>query len=57
MPTITFRLDARRAALLARWARRAGVSKSEVIRDLIDRAERIETADNLLARVSSSRAW
>ena len=38
MPTITVKLDKKRAALLARWARHGKVPKSDVIRALIDRA-------------------
>ena len=38
MPTITVKLDQKRAARLARWARRGKIAKSEVIRALIDRA-------------------
>ena len=47
MPTITVKLDKKRAARLARWARRRRVPKSEVIRALIDRAGPIETGDDL----------
>ena len=43
MPTITVKLDKKRAARLARWARQSKVPKSEVIRALIDRAGPIET--------------
>jgi hypothetical protein len=39
MPTITVKLDTRRAARLNRWARRHKVAKSDVIRTLIDRTE------------------
>ena len=48
MPTITVKLDKKRAARLARWARRGKVPKSEVIRALIDRAGPIETGDDLI---------
>lgn len=48
MPTVTVKLDKKRAARLARWARQRKISKSEVIRDLIDRAGPIETADDLI---------
>lgn len=54
MPTITVKLDKKRAALLARWARRDHVSKSDVIRALIDRAVPIETADDLIEWVRAS---
>lgn len=47
MPTITVKLDKKRAARLARWARQAKVPKSEVIRALIDRSGPIETGDDL----------
>lgn len=49
MPTITVKLDKERAARLSRWARRRKVTKSEVIRSLIDRGEKIETVDDLIA--------
>ncbi len=42
MPTITVKLDKKRAARLERWARHRKVPKSEVIRALIDRAGPIE---------------
>jgi predicted transcriptional regulator len=48
MPTVTVKLDQKRAARLAQWARRRRVSKSEIIRDLIDRGERIESGEDLL---------
>ena len=48
MPTITVKLDRTRAARLARWARQRKVPKSDVIRQLIDNAGPIETADDLL---------
>jgi len=48
MPTITVKLDRKRAARLSRWARRARVPKSDVIRALIDRAGPIETGDDLI---------
>ena len=48
MPTITVKLDPKRAARLARWARQGKVPKSEVIRALIDRAGPIETGDDLI---------
>jgi hypothetical protein len=54
MPTITVKLDKKRAALLARWARRGKVSKSDVIRVLIDRAGPIETADDLIDWIEAS---
>ena len=54
MATITVKLDRKRAARLARWARRSGVPKSEVIRALIDRAGPIQTGDDLIAWVEAS---
>ena len=54
MPTITVKLDKKRAARLARWARRRNVPKSEVIRALIDRAGPIETGDDLIEWVEAA---
>jgi hypothetical protein len=54
MPTITVKLDKKRAARLARWARRGKVPKSDVIRALIDRAGPIETGDELAEWVEAS---
>ena len=48
MPTITVKLDRKRAARLARWARNRNVPKSDVIRTLIDHAGPIETGDDLI---------
>lgn len=48
MPTITVKLDKERAKRLSTWARRRKVTKSEVIRKLIDRGEKIETVDDLI---------
>lgn len=48
MPTVTVKLDRERAARLTRWARQKRVSKSDIIRDLIDRGGPIETGDDLL---------
>jgi hypothetical protein len=50
MPTITVKLDKKRAARLARWARARRVPKSEVIRSLID-AWLVATAQTLDADV------
>jgi hypothetical protein len=52
MPTITVKLDKPRAAKLTRWARRARVPKSDVIRALIDRAGPIETGEDLVEWVT-----
>jgi hypothetical protein len=54
MPTITVKLDKKRAARLARWARRGNIPKSDVIRALIDRAGPIATGDDLMDWVQSS---
>jgi hypothetical protein len=54
MPTITVKLDKKRADRLARWARRGKVAKSDVIRALIDRAGPIETGDDLIEWVNAS---
>ena len=54
MPTITVKLDKKRAARLDRWARRSKIPKSDVIRALIDRAGPIETGDDLIEWVDES---
>jgi hypothetical protein len=54
MPTVTVKLDKKRAALLTRWARHRKVPKSDVIRALIDRAGPIETGDDLIEWVRAS---
>ncbi len=54
MPTFTVKLDKKRAARLTRWARARKVPKSDVFRELIDRAGPIETGDDLLEWVSAS---
>jgi hypothetical protein len=54
MPTITVKLDKKRAARLARWARQSKVAKSDVIRALIDRAGPIETGEDLIEWVESA---
>ena len=48
MPTITIKLDRKRAARVARWARRRKIPKSDVIRALIDRAGPVETGEDLI---------
>lgn len=55
MPTITVKLDRKRAARLARWARARKVPKSDVIRALIDRAGPIETGDDLIEWVQAAQ--
>jgi predicted transcriptional regulator len=54
MPTITVKLDKKRAARLARWARSRKVAKSDVIRALIDRAGPIETGADLIEWVDAA---
>lgn len=54
MPTITVKLDKKRASRLARWARRGKVPKSEVIRALIDRAGPVDTGEDLIEWVAAS---
>ena len=54
MPTITVKLDKKRADRLARWARRRKVAKSDVIRALIDRAGTVETGDDLIEWVDAA---
>jgi hypothetical protein len=54
MPTITVKLDKKRADRLARWARRRSVPKSDVIRALIDRAGPIDTGDDLIEWVDAA---
>ena len=54
MATITVKLDKKRAARLARWARARKVPKSDVIRFLIDRAGPIETGDDLIEWVNAA---
>jgi predicted transcriptional regulator len=54
MPTITVKLDKKRAARLARWARRRKVPKSEIIRALIDHAGPIETGEDLMEWVTAA---
>lgn len=54
MPTITVKLDKERAKRLSGWARRRRVSKSEVIRELIDRGEKIETGDDLIRHLEAN---
>jgi hypothetical protein len=54
MPTITVKLDSKRAARLARWARSSKVPKSDVIRALIDRAGPVHTGEDLIEWVRAS---
>jgi predicted transcriptional regulator len=55
MPTVTVKLDKKRAARLTRWARRLKVTKSDIIRDLIDRAGPIVTGEDLYQWADASR--
>jgi len=55
MPTITVKLDRKRAARLSRWARTRRVSKSDIIRSLIDRAGPIETGEDLIEWVEAAQ--
>jgi hypothetical protein len=54
MPTVTVKLDRKRAARLARWARQRKVAKSDVIRALIDRAGPVDTGDDLIEWVDAA---
>ena len=54
MTTITVKLDKKRASQLAHWASRRKTTKSEIIRQLIDRAEKIQTAEDLIAWVETN---
>jgi hypothetical protein len=54
VPTITVKLDKKRAARLARWARRRKIPKSDVIRALIDRAGPVETGEDLIEWVDAA---
>ena len=54
MPTITVKLDKKRAARLTRWARRSKRPKSDVIRALIDRAGPIDTGEDLIEWVEGA---
>ena len=54
MPTITVKLDKKRADRLARWARRGKIPKSDVIRALIDRAGPIESGEDLIEWVEAA---
>ena len=54
MPTITVKLDKKRADRLARWAKRSKVPKSDVIRALIDRAGPVESGEDLIEWVDAA---
>ena len=55
MPTLTVKLDRKRAARVSRWARSRRVPKSEIIRSLIDRAGPIETGEDLIEWVQAAQ--
>ena len=54
MSTVTVKLDKQRAGRLARWARQSKMTKSDVIRALIDRAGPIDSAEDLLEWVEQA---
>jgi len=54
MPTITVKLDKKQAAKLTRWARADKVTKSEIVRGLIEGGRRIRTGDDLIEWVDAS---
>jgi hypothetical protein len=54
MPTITVKLDRKRATRLTRWVRQWKVAKPDVIRALIDHAGPVETGDDLIEWVESA---
>ena len=54
MPTITVKLDKKRADRLARWAKRSKLPKSDVIRALIDRAGPIDSGEDLIEWVDAA---
>ena len=49
MPTITVKLDKKQAAKLTRWAKVDKVTKSDIVRGLIDRKGPIQSTDDLIA--------
>ena len=48
---VTVKLDPARAKKLSQWARRERKTKSDVLRELIDERQKIETGDDLAAFV------
>jgi predicted transcriptional regulator len=54
MTTFTVKLDKKHAAKITRWARSRKVTKSDIIRDLIERAGPIETGDELAEWVAGA---
>jgi hypothetical protein len=49
MPTITVKLDKKQAAKLTRWAKVDKVTKSDIVRGLIDHKGPIKSTDDLIA--------
>lgn len=54
MPTITVRLSEEQAAKLTRLARAQGVTKSEIVRQLIEAESKIRTGYDLIEWVEAS---
>lgn len=54
MTTFTVKLDRKHAVKLTRWARSRKVTKSDVIRELIERAGPVETGDDLAEWVAQA---
>jgi hypothetical protein len=54
MPTITVKLDKKQAAKLTRWAKVDKVTKSDIVRGLIDSGKPIRTVDDLIEWVEAS---
>lgn len=54
MTTLTVKLNAKQAAKISRWARLRKSTKSDVLRELIDRSGPIETGDDLADWVKSA---
>lgn len=48
---ITVKLDKTRAKKLGQWARKEGKTKSDILRELIDERQKIETGEELAAFV------
>ena len=48
---VTVKLDPTQAKKLTQWARRERKTKSDVLRELIDERQKIETGDDLAALV------
>ena len=54
MPTITVKLDKKQAAKLTRLAQVDKVTKSEIVRHLIEAESKIRTGDDLIEWVEAS---